>query len=251
MPSNGFSENADPTLSGRNDPCGTTPSGLLAVARLAGYNSHAAIVVLGPRGGQRHRRRRLCPTSTTTCMDFPLSAVCRVTRQPPRSHANPATETGIKFVNLRGYPDSNFDSRIFHVRVEMTEVPAIQLTAVRVASGTNVNLASPGATLDGITMGIGYRVLLNAQTNAAENGVYIWNGPTSPMTRSTDADSGAELTQASVSVTEGAYAGPDLRQTLTVVTVNTDPQSWQPFAKRFKPWSGSRATLPSPTRSLP
>ena len=41
-------------------------------------------------------------------------------RLPPRSHADPATETGIKFVNLRGQPLITDHSRLYHVRVEVT-----------------------------------------------------------------------------------------------------------------------------------
>ncbi len=225
----GFSEHADPTLSGRNDPCGASSCG-----GSVGYNSHAAIVYWGHEAANA--------TDGVTRVDFDdnvhgfptAGSLPGATRPAPRSHVNPVTETGIKFVNMRGYPDNDFDSRIFHVRVEMTEAPAIQLTAVRVASGKNVNLASPGATLDGITMGIGYRVLLIGQTSAAENGVYIWNGPTNPMTRATDADSGAELTQAVVSITAGSRIGSDWRQTLAIATVGTDPQLWQPFVRTYQ-----------------
>ena len=240
---NGFSENVDPTLSGRKDPCGTTPSGLPppdCAPPYVGYNSHAAIVYWGheaPNGADGVTQ----PDFDDNVHGFPSAgSLPGATRPAPRSHVNPVAETGIKFVNMRGFDpvsgntDNDYDSRIFHVRIEMTEVPFLQLAAVRVAAGANVNLASPGAVIDGINLSVGNRVLLNAQTSAADNGVYIWNGPTNPMTRSTDADSGAELTQASVSVIEGTYAGLDLRQTLAVVAVDVDLQNWQSFVKRFQ-----------------
>lgn len=239
----GFSENVDPTLSGRKDPCGTTPSGPPppdCAPPYVGYNSHAAIVYWG------HEAPNVTdgvaqPDFDDNVHGFPSAgSLPGATRPAPRSHVNPATETGIKFVNMRGFDpvsgnsDNDYDSRVFHVRVEMTEVPFLPLAAVRVAAGANVTLASPGAAIDGINLSAGNRVLLNAQTSAADNGVYIWNGPTNPMTRSTDADSGAELTQASVSVIEGTYAGPDWRQTFAIATVGTDIQNWQPLAKRFQ-----------------
>lgn len=78
--------------------------------------------------------------------------------------------------------------------------------AVRVSPATNVNINSPGATLDGVTMVTSNRVLLRAQTAGAENGIYIWNGAATPMTRAPDADTAAEVQGMAVRVTEGASA---------------------------------------------
>ena len=44
---------------------------------------------------------------------------------------------------------------------------------VRVAATANINLAAPGATIDGATMASGDRFLATAQTAAPENGVYV------------------------------------------------------------------------------
>ena len=75
--------------------------------------------------------------------------------------------------------------------------------SVRVATQANVNLASPGATVDGITMAPGDRVLVRAQTVGAENGIYIWNGAAVAMTRSLDCSTADELEQAITTVEEG------------------------------------------------
>lgn len=64
---------------------------------------------------------------------------------------------------------------------------------VRVASTGNVTVASPGATIDGVSMVAGDRVALVAQTTATENGIYVWNGSAVAMTRATDADTSAEM----------------------------------------------------------
>lgn len=101
--------------------------------------------------------------------------------------------------------------------------------SVRVATQGNINLNSPGATIDGVTMQTGDRVLVRAQTNAAENGIYIWNGATTPMTRSLDANTAAELEQAVVLVEEGSSAGASFRQTNVNFTLGTDPVNWTPF----------------------
>ncbi len=67
--------------------------------------------------------------------------------------------------------------------------------AVRVASTGNVNLASAPATIDGVTLSSGDRVGIIAQTTGSENGIYVFNGAAAAMTRSTDANEDAEVTQ--------------------------------------------------------
>lgn len=80
--------------------------------------------------------------------------------------------------------------------------------AVRVTMDTNVNIASPGATLQGVTMAVGDRVALVGQTSAHQNGIYTWQGATSPMVRSTDANESAEVTQGmSFTTMEGTNQG--------------------------------------------
>ena len=54
---------------------------------------------------------------------------------------------------------------------------------VRVRAQGNVNVASPGASIDGLAMAPGERVLLNTQTTGTENDLWVWNGATSAMTR--------------------------------------------------------------------
>lgn len=66
--------------------------------------------------------------------------------------------------------------------------------SVRAASTGNLTLSGPGATIDGVTMVAGDRVLLLAQTTPSQNGVYVWNGAAVPMTRATDADTSAKVT---------------------------------------------------------
>lgn len=82
--------------------------------------------------------------------------------------------------------------------------------SARVAVATpaaSVNLASPGAALDGVTLAAGDRVLLANQTPASANGIYIFNGAAVAMTRATDADANAEITSGmSVPIEEGSKA---------------------------------------------
>lgn len=79
--------------------------------------------------------------------------------------------------------------------------------AVKVAVTTNVNVASPGASLDGIAMTAGDRVLLTAQSTGSQNGLYVWNGSATAMTRATDADVSAEVTSGmSIPIEQGTHA---------------------------------------------
>lgn len=47
---------------------------------------------------------------------------------------------------------------------------------VRAASTANLSITAPGATIDGVAMVSGDRVLLKNQSTPSENGIYVWNG---------------------------------------------------------------------------
>lgn len=77
---------------------------------------------------------------------------------------------------------------------------------VRVATTANIDLASAPAAIDGVTLANGDRVLVKNQTAGAENGIYVFNGSGSAMTRAEDFDSSSnpdEVSGATVIVTEG------------------------------------------------
>jgi hypothetical protein len=102
--------------------------------------------------------------------------------------------------------------------------------SVRVLATSNVNIASPGANVDGVAMNNGDRVLLTGQSTASQNGPYTWNGAATPMTRTTDGDSSAELVGMAVFVQEGTSA--DTAWTLTTnapITVGTTSLAYAQF----------------------
>jgi hypothetical protein len=101
--------------------------------------------------------------------------------------------------------------------------------SVRVATASNINLAAPGATVDGVTMATNDRMLVRAQSAGAENGIYIWNGAATPATRSLDCSTADELEQAITSVEEGTSAGSTFRQTVVNATLNTTTLTWTTF----------------------
>jgi hypothetical protein len=93
--------------------------------------------------------------------------------------------------------------------------------SVRVHVGANVNLAGPGASLDGITMAVNDRFSAFNQTVTTENGIYIYNGAAVAATRAPDMNAAAEFEQAVFTVEEGTSAGSTFRQTLINFTLGS------------------------------
>ena len=94
----------------------------------------------------------------------------------------------------------------------------------RVASTANVTISNPGTdSFDGITLSSGDRILLKDQTSQAENGVYDFNGSSSALTRSSDANSADELNGLAIFVKEGtANADQGYVQTSEIATLGSD-----------------------------
>lgn len=100
---------------------------------------------------------------------------------------------------------------------------------VRVKAQGNVNLAAPGATVDGETMNANDRFLAASQTTTSQNGIYVWTGAATPAVRATDADTFAKLAGAALTVTGGTDAGTTWRQTQVGGTIDTDPIAFTAF----------------------
>ena len=99
----------------------------------------------------------------------------------------------------------------------------------RVATQGNLNIAAPGASIDGIVMVANDRVLVRAQTTGTENGIYIWNGAAVAMTRALDASTFDELEQAVITVEEGTSAGATFRQTAVNGTLGSTTVTFGSF----------------------
>ncbi len=119
--------------------------------------------------------------------------------------------------------------------VAMTQVPApaadsatdFRLPRVRVATTNAIDLSLPGDIIDGVFLFPGDRVLVKNQLTLAHNGVYVWNAPHLPVTRSDDADSAAELAGMVVEVQHGTQNARSIwRQNTTSLVVDTTPLSW-------------------------
>jgi hypothetical protein len=88
----------------------------------------------------------------------------------------------------------------------------------------NVNIASPGATHDGVTLSNGDVLFLPNQTTQSENGLYTFNGASSALTRTADADGGSEVQPGlAVFVSEGSTKGNSRWNLITdgAITVGT------------------------------
>lgn len=81
-----------------------------------------------------------------------------------------------------------------------------EVRAATTANGTLATAYANGSVIDGITLATNDRILIKDQTTQTENGLYKVNASGAP-TRTTDADSTAELNNATVYVTSGTVNG--------------------------------------------
>jgi hypothetical protein len=115
--------------------------------------------------------------------------------------------------------------------------------AVRAATTSNHTLATGyanGQVIDGVTLATGDRVLIKNQTTASENGIYVVPASGAPS-RATDADSGAELVNASVYVSEGT-ANADTQWTCTTNAPITPGTTGLTFAQLTSGGGGLQAS---------
>ena len=126
--------------------------------------------------------------------------------------------------------------------------------SVRVATTTNFNLSSPGASIDSISLSSGDRVLVKDQTTASQNGIYVWNGSTSTMTRASDADSTTKLNGgAFVFVEEGntyATTGWVLQSPGAGYVLGTTALTWSQFSGAGQITAGTGLTKTGNTIAL-
>lgn len=79
---------------------------------------------------------------------------------------------------------------------------------VHAATTGDVNLSNPGTdTFDSHVLTSGQRLLVWQQSTASQNGIYVFNGSSSALTRATDSDAWDELTGTLVYVDQGTTYG--------------------------------------------
>jgi hypothetical protein len=118
--------------------------------------------------------------------------------------------------------------------------------AARAAILTNVAIATAlenGDTAGGVTLATGDRILLNGQTNGAENGIYVVQASGQAL-RATDFDTATEVDSGDfIFVSAGTYANTGWVQTLKPATVGSDPISFTQFSGAGTFTAGNGLTL--------
>jgi hypothetical protein len=140
--------------------------------------------------------------------DFDFQSVSKVTNLPAPSSAGDAAS--------KSYVDGLVEGLAWK-------------DSCRVATQSSLNISSPGATIDGVTMASQDRVLVRAQATNSQNGIYVWNGAAVAMTRALDANTFAELEQAVTSVEEGTSSSTSYRQDQINGTIDSSSVSWVTF----------------------
>lgn len=145
--------------------------------------------------------------------------------------ANPTADVSLNSRKITSLADPTNDTDAANKRYVDGAVQGLSWKqAARVASTANVSLSSPGASIDGVSLSSGNRVLLLGQSAPEENGIYVWSGASAAMTRAADANSAAELKGAAVFVEEGTLA--DQAYTMITdgaITVDTTALTWTQF----------------------
>lgn len=102
-------------------------------------------------------------------------------------------------------------------------------TACKATPIVNINISNPGTDIfDGYTASNGDRILVQAQTLQQQNGIYIFNGSGSAMTRSSDANTWASLVGATTYIQQGTInQGTTWRaDILAGGTININAMPW-------------------------
>ena len=117
--------------------------------------------------------------------------------------------------------------------------------SVRVATTANISLSTAPAAIDGVTLSSDDRVLVKDQSTGSQNGLYVFNGSGSAMTRATDADANAEVTSGMFTfVTEGTV-NADSGFVLTTdgsITVGTTALAFAQFSGAGQITAGAAMT---------
>ena len=117
--------------------------------------------------------------------------------------------------------------------------------SVRVASTANVTISSAPATIDGVTLVSTNRILLKDQTTTSQNGLYVFNGTGSALTRTTDMDTWSEVPKAGVFVSAGTINASStwLTNVASTGTIDTTAIVWNQLSAATVYTAGVGLTL--------
>lgn len=125
--------------------------------------------------------------------------------------------------------------------------------AVVAATTGNGDLATgfaAGATLDGVVLAEGDRILIKDQTDATENGIYVVADSGAP-TRALDADSADELRGATVTVTKGTVNADRVYRLVTDdIVLGTTDLHWTEIGGAAQPYVAGAGLVESPANTF-
>lgn len=124
--------------------------------------------------------------------------------------------------------------------------------SVSAATTANVTLTDAPGTIDGVTLVNQMRVLVKNQSNASQNGIYVYDSATNDLLRASDFDSAAEIQGGDfVFVTGGTlYDNTGWVQTEKVTTLGTDPITFVQFSGAGTYTAGNGLTLTGSSFSI-
>lgn len=118
-----------------------------------------------------------------------------------------ALNMGSQLINAVQTPSAGTDAankNYVDTQIANTKNLYDQKDSVRAATTANITISNPGtAVFDGVTLTSGDRLLVKNQSAPAENGIYVFNGSASALTRALDMDAWAEVPGSHVAVEEG------------------------------------------------
>jgi hypothetical protein len=114
-----------------------------------------------------------------------------------------------KITTLATPTDSGDAANKSYVDTQIASLPsAYKYRNVRVATTSLIDITTPGtSSFDGVSVSSGQRILVWQQSNQSQNGIYVFNGTFSAMTRAQDSNAWDELTGSLVYVDEGTLYG--------------------------------------------
>jgi hypothetical protein len=116
--------------------------------------------------------------------------------------------------------------------------------SVAAATTANISLSPAPASIDGVTLTEGMRVLVKNQDSSTENGIYVFNSEGN-LVRASDYDSAAEIQAGDFVFVSGGstYVATGWVQRNNVSTLGTDPIVWDQFSGAGTYTAGNGLTL--------
>jgi hypothetical protein len=203
-------------------------------------NQTIKVMVNGTITDLRNRATMTGSQTAATISDFTaaVQAIRWASMQPPNAavpmNSQQFSSLATATTGGQAVEYAQFQTALANIQVGMDFKEHAEIAAL-----TNINIASPGATINGRAMVVGDRVLLTAQTTTSQRGLWVWNGAASALTRPADSPTGNTGAIVAGTMVE-AYDGTTRTlwmQTATgtgtngAINVDTDAQTWiTPFS---------------------